>query len=104
MDKFFTQVVDVYRLTKNQEDDTESYELHLKNIPCQIQALSDSYSTDLDGSYGKDFLMFCGRNDIREKDKIIEGYKEYQVVGVEEYQFQGLEHMELRIKLVPLES
>ena len=105
MEELFDKNIDVYRLTGDESpespEDTESYQLHLNDVSCNIQPLDDSYGEDLRGSYGKDFVMFCLYHDIKEKDKIIDGLDEYIVVGVERYRFLGYEHLELRIKSVP---
>jgi len=108
MFEYFNKTINTQRLVNELEEspeslespeDTEEYRLYLENIPCQIQPLEDSFGEDISGSYGKDFLMFCGVCDIKEKDKIIDGELEYIVNGVEEYNFLGKSHMELRIRL-----
>jgi hypothetical protein len=103
MEELFDKTVDVWRLN-DESPDVEEYQLHLSDITCNIQPLEDSYGEDLQGSYGKDFVMFCLDHDIQEKDKIIDGLLEYLVVGVERYDFLGYEHMEMRIRLVPTVS
>lgn len=100
--QFFDNEVDVYRLTDTADTDNEAWVAHLDGtsaVSCQIQPLEDAYSEDLEGSYGKDFLMFCAVVDILVGDKIVDGSAEYIVKGVESYSWQGFSHMELRIRL-----
>lgn len=104
VDSFFNKVVLTERLVKDNDEsptDTEEYQSYLDDIPCLIYPLEDSYGEDIQGSYGKDFIMICGILDIKEKDKVIDGWDEYIVVGLKEYNFLGTELMELRIRLVP---
>ncbi len=79
-------------------EDTEEYETHLSNVPCNIQSMEDSFGTDLEGSYGKDFLMFCPLLDIKQHDKIVDGSDEYLVTGNEGYSLKGQSHLEVRIR------
>lgn len=98
--QFFDNEIDIHRLGDTTgEADTESWASHLTDVSCQIQPLDDSYAEDLEGSYGKDFLMFCSDIDVKQGDKIIDGSVEYIVQGVESYSFQSFSHMELRIRL-----
>lgn len=99
--QFFDNEVDVYRLADVADTDNEAWVAHLDGasaVRCQIQPLDDSYDEDLEGSYGKDFVMFCAVVDIKQGDKIVDGAVEYMVVGVESYDWQGFSHMELRIR------
>ncbi len=102
IDQFFTSEVEVKRLEDTTDTDNEAFQDHLVGtsaIKCQIQPLDDSYNEDLEGSYGKDFVMFCAVVDIKQGDKIVNDSVEYIVVGVESYDWQGFSHMELRIRL-----
>lgn len=104
IETFFNKIVSVERLVPNDEEspeDTEEYEEHLPDVQCLIYPLDDSYGDDFSGSYGKDSMMICGIQNIREKDKIIEGKNEYEVKGVREYSFMGTSLMEIRIRLMP---
>ena len=99
--QFFDNEVDVYRLADTADTDNQAWAVHLtgtQEVSCQIQPLDDSYGEDLEGSYGKDFVMFCSVVDIKQGDKIVDGSTEYLVVGVESYSFQGFSHMELTIR------
>ena len=97
----YDKSVDVKRVTATTgEADTETFGSHLVAVKCNIQPLDDSFSEGLaEGSYRKDFLMFCDTADIIEEDKIVDGSTEYIVVGVEKYSFESYSHMELRITL-----
>jgi hypothetical protein len=99
LDYFYDKTVDIHRITETADTDNESYEEHLTDVACCIQALDESFGEDLEGSYGKDFLMFCPDSDIKQEDKVIDGTTEYRVVGVESYSFMGEEHMEVRIRI-----
>lgn len=96
--QFFDKQVAVKRLTGTAGTDNEAYGDHLSEVSCQIQPLEDSYGEDLEGSYGKDFVMFCEVLNIKQGDKIVDGTVEYLVVGLESYSWQGFSHMELRIR------
>jgi hypothetical protein len=77
----------------------EGYMDYLTGVRCHIQPSDDSFSEDLDGSFGKNFLMFCRVQDILEGDKIIDGTDEYKVVGEDSYHFNGGDkHTELIIR------
>ncbi len=96
----YNKTVLVKRLSPIDESEKESYEDHLIGIKCEIQPLEESYTEDLTGSFGKDWLMFCDAVDILEGDKIIDGDITYKVIGVESFEFLGeVRHMELRIRL-----
>ena len=88
--------------TKRIEDESgnvESYQDYLSGVDCMIQALDESFSEDLDGNFGKDYLMFCGICDILEGDKIIDDDAEYKVSGVEKFVHGRNSHLELRIRM-----
>lgn len=100
--QFLDKTVDVKRLEDTSDTDSQAFQAHLDGtsaVICNIQPLEDSYGEDLEGSYGKDFVMFCKVVDIKQGDKIVDNSVEYIVQGVESYSFQGLSHMELRIRL-----
>lgn len=98
IDSQFDKEIDVQRLVDD-SGNTEVYEDHLLNLPCMIQPLDESYSQDIDGNFGKDWLMFCRAVDILEGDRIIDGSDQYKVLGVESYEFLGeIRHMEIRIR------
>lgn len=95
----FDKTVDVKRLIDD-SGNTETYDDHLDDVPCMIQPLDEAYNQDIDGNFGKDFLMFCSVCDIMENDRIIDGTDEYRVVGIESFEFLNEpRHMELRIRI-----
>jgi len=100
--QFANTIIRTKRLVKESEDiSNETYQDYLTDKPAHIQPLDDSYGEGLDGSYKKDFLMFCELCDIKQGDKVIDSDgKEYVVSGVEEYEWQTLSHLEVRISLV----
>lgn len=98
----YNKTVTVERLVPSDEsgNDTESYEIYLTGVPCHIQPLDESFTEDVDGSFGKDSLMFCSVLDILENDKIVDGTVKYKVVGIKSFNFlDENRHMELRIRL-----
>lgn len=97
--QFFDNEVTIQRLEDTADTDNQAWGAHLTEVACQIQPLDDSFSEDLEGSYGKDFVMFCAVIDVKQGDKIIDNSVEYIVQGVESYSWQGFSHMELRIRL-----
>lgn len=104
LEEYYNQKVNVKRLITDTDEspvDIEQYQDYLLDIPCLIQPLSDSYGQDFSGIYGKDFLMFCGDYDIKEKDLIVDKIgNEYLVSGVKRYSFLNDTHLELIIKLL----
>jgi hypothetical protein len=98
IEDYFTSTANTYRLATTTGTDNEEFELNLEDIDCQIQPLDDAPSEDLEGSVGKDFLMFCGSNDIIEGDKVVSSGTEYLVRGVESYTLLGDSHMEIRLR------
>ena len=99
IERNFNKVVTVQRLDADMVGYTEEYANHLLNVACHIQPLDDSYSQDIEGSFGKEWLMFCNVFDILEGDRIVDGSDEYRVVSVESYKFLcENRHMELRIR------
>lgn len=95
----YNQMVDVSRVT-SATNDREVYSAHLSNVRCSIQTLDDSFNEDITGSMGKDRLMFCEVQDIKEGDKVTFNSKVYRVVAVENFNdFQRQEqHMEISIR------
>lgn len=95
----FNKSVVVKRFDPDDSGDGESYTTFLSGVKCTIQPLDESFTEDLNGNFGKDFLMFCESLDILEGDRIVDGSDIYQVVGLEKYEFLGqTRHMECRIR------
>lgn len=95
----YDRAVIVQRLTGVEDTEKETYTTHINGVSCHIQPLDESYSEDVQGNFGKDWLMFCPVADILEDDKVVDGEKEYKVVGVESFNFLGMDrHMEVRLR------
>jgi hypothetical protein len=95
----YDKVVSTERFTGVDATNKEQYAANLVSVECHIQPIDDAYSEDADGSFGKDFLMFCDVADIDESDRVIDGTDEYRVVGVKSHAFLGENrHMEIRIR------
>ncbi|HOM27353.1 MAG TPA: hypothetical protein PKV21_07595 [bacterium] len=94
--RYFDKKAKTQRLVS--ESDAEYYQDYLDNVPCLIIPYESSFSTDLNGVYGKDFQMFCEVCDIMEKDKVIIDDDVYEVKGVSKYSFLNDEHLELIIR------
>lgn len=97
----FDKTIKTQRLTDIAETDKEDYQDFLTNVPCMIQPLEDSFGEDLQGGFGKDFLMFCTVLDIKEGDLVVDGTTVYKVVGLEDFKnwLGNSTHMEVRIRL-----
>lgn len=98
IEKNYNKIIDTQRL-EDESGNVESYQDYLSDIGCMIQPLDDAFSEDLDGNFGKDYLMFCGICDILEGDKIIDGADEYKVSAVEKFVHGRNSHLELRIRM-----
>ena len=91
--------VEVDRMTADDSGIGEQFELHIASVKCHIQPLDESFSEDLSGSFGKNFLMFADVCDILEGDRIIESGTVYRVIGVDSYNFlKQNRHMEITIR------
>lgn len=89
---YYNKVVKTKRLTDITGTDKEDYQDFIIELACLIQPFVDSYQEDLDGSVGKDYVMFCEVADVVEGDRIIDGTDEYSVVGVKRYSDKNGEH------------
>lgn len=95
----FNATVSVNRLTTDADTaNGEEYAAHLASVPCLIVPLEESFGNDLEGSFGKDFQMFCETVDIVEGDRVVNGSTQYRVTGVRAYEFMGNELMDIRIR------
>jgi hypothetical protein len=97
----YDKTVRIDRLTDVDSGDEgeEEYTTHIATLACHIQPLDESFSEDITGQFGKDYLMFCSSVDILEGDRVTEGSNVYRVVGVESFEFLGEKrHMEIRIR------
>lgn len=99
MKTLFTSTITTSRVTDKAGTDNQEWIANLTNIKCNIQPLDGSSNQDLDGSYGKDYLMFCDVIDIIEGDKITSGATEYLVKGVKSYDVSLYSVMEIQLRL-----
>jgi len=95
----YNQIVSVSRLAED-TNDREKYSSHLTGVRASIQPLDDTFNEDITGSMGKDRLMFCAVQDIKEGDRVTFSSKVYRVVAFENFNdFQRQEqHMEILIR------
>lgn len=94
----YNETVTVKRLAPG-TGNKQAYSTHIEDLPCCIQPLDPQISSDIQGGFGKDWLMFCAPGDIAEGDRIIRGSKEYRVTGVESFDFMNQPHMEITIRI-----
>lgn len=99
IEKQYNETVSVNRLSDVEGTNKRTYGVFIASVLCAIQPLDTQISGDIEGGFGKDWLMFCGTNDIQEGDRIIRGAKEYRVTGVESFDFMGNPHMEISIRI-----
>ena len=97
----FNKTVDVQRLAPITDTNKEEYAAHITGLACLIQPLDDTFSEDLQGSFGKNSTLYCEPNDIKEGDRIVDGSVNYRVIGVETFQdYMSVDHhMELTIRV-----
>ena len=63
---------------------------------CHIQPLAAELTQQIEGAFGKAWLMFCNNVDLKEGDKlIVDGTTEYRVGGSEVYTHSRNPHMEV---------
>lgn len=96
----YDRTVNILRLAAITDTEREEYAVLEEDVICHIQPLDDAASEDLQGNFGKNWLMFCDYRDVQERDKIVDDLGvEYLVVAVERFDFLGMRrHMELSIR------
>jgi hypothetical protein len=95
----FDKKVQVKRLIPDESGDGESYGEYLNGVACHIQPVDEQVNEDVDGSFGKDLMMWCSVCDIKEHDKVVDGDDEYRVIGARSFRFMGKnQHMEIRLR------
>lgn len=103
IDLQYNETISTKRLVKEVDGYKQTYETHLASIPCCVQPLEADITQDLEGSFGKNSLMFCATADIIEGDRIVrtidEVEVEYRVVSIEKYDFLHQSHMEVVIRI-----
>lgn len=99
----YNESVVVKRLEDVVDTNKREFATHIAVVSCCIQPLDAQISSDIEGGFGKDFVMFCGTEDIAEGDRVIRTVgadeKEYRVTGVESFDFMGNPHMEIGIRI-----
>lgn len=99
----YNETVTVNRLTDIADSNKRGYTEHIASLKCCVQPLDNSISQDIEGGFGKEFLMFCEPADIQEGDRIMRDHggdtKEYRVTAVESLDFLGNPHMEVNIRI-----
>lgn len=99
----YNETVVIKRLADVVDTNKREFSTHIAAVSCCIQPLDQQISADIEGGFGKDFLMFCGTEDIAEGDRVIRTVnateKEYRVTGVESFDFMGNPHMEISIRI-----
>lgn len=95
----YNETVSVKRLTEVAGSNKLEYTENIAELSCVIQPLDSEMSQDIEGGFGKEWLMFCPTADIIEGDRVFRDTKEYRVTGVEALSFMGNEHMEVRLRI-----
>jgi hypothetical protein len=95
---YFDTTILTKRITAISGTDNQDWQTNLTGVSCNIQPLDGNYNEDLEGSYGRDYLMFCNIVDIIEGDKIIDGTDEYLVKSVKDYSVMNFSIKELIIR------
>lgn len=95
--------ISVKRLADVPGTNKKTFEDHLTGVKAHFQPLDPQFSTDIDGGFGKELLMFCETADIREGDRVFRTVnsesREYRVKGVERFDFHGHNHMEVIVRI-----
>lgn len=95
----YNETVSTNRLQLVEDTNKKEYSEYIEALSCCIQPLDPQISQDIEGGFGKDWLMFCSPADIIEGDRVIRGDKEYRVTGVESFDFMNNPHMEVTIRI-----
>lgn len=77
----------------------KAFSTHIESLPCYVQPLDAQISQDIEGGFGKNFLMFSGVADIREGDRVFIDSKEYRIMSSESLTFKGHAHQETVIRI-----
>jgi hypothetical protein len=104
IDKNYNEYVDVERLGyESGSGDMKEFSPFIINLYCLIQNFDEKIGQDITYGFGKDQLLFCGLNNIKEGDRVIrnEGGSDvdYRVTAVKRF-YQGQNaHMEVKIRV-----
>lgn len=99
IDLQYDETIDVKRLANVPGGNKREYTTLLTGVNCCIQPLDPQISTDIEGGFGKEWLLFCEDIDLREGDRVIRETNEYRVTGVERLSFMGQAHVEATIRI-----
>ena len=77
----------------------KSFTTHIESLRCHIQPLDPQITGDIEGGFGKNFLMFSESADIREGDRVFIDDKEYRITSTENLSFRGNSHQETIIRI-----
>ncbi len=77
----------------------QDYAEHIASVPCLVQPVDATITPDIEGGFGKDFLMMCDVADIKDSDRVVIDGDEYRIVGIEHHNFLGHSHLELLIRI-----
>jgi len=95
---FYDQTVSTERLGAG-TGNTKEYSTNLEDLACAIQQIDSEISSDLQMSYGKNWMLFCPIVDIAEGDNVIWDTKTYRVMAVDRLNFMNEDHMEVLIRI-----
>lgn len=95
----YNETVSVKRLSDVSGSNKKEFTTHIASLPAHVQPLDPEISGDIEGGFGKNWLMFCPTADIQEGDRVFRGAKEYRVTGVESFDFMNSAHMEVSIRI-----
>lgn len=98
IDRNYNQTLTAYRLNDDESGYGQQYNLLEADIPAHIQPLDDRYTEDIEGNFGKDFIMLCALRDLKEGDKLTDGTVSYRIVGLERLDRGHNKHMEIIIR------
>lgn len=77
----------------------KAYTTNLSSFSCHVQPLEQELTENIEGSFGKNWIMFCPVCDIESGDKVIvDSNHEYRVIGLETYNFSSNPHMEVTLR------
>lgn len=99
IDLQYNEVVVVKRLSDVAGTNKKEFVTSIASLSCHIQPLEAQISADIEGGFGKEWLMFCEVDDIAEGDRVFRSAKEYRVTGVERFEFMDHAHMEVSIRI-----
>ena len=96
------KTVTILSLSDDVGVDTETYATTITNVRVHHQPSDDSFSVDLDESYGKDSIMILRPQSIKQDDKIIDNDNSdaYMVRVIRSFDFLNQTVMELRVRSI----